>query len=99
MKLCFATGVLAIPSALHVVGYGPGVILLVGWGSLTTCKSSVAFNRFNNLPLTCFPDYAYIMYAFRMKYRGVHNIADAAAVMGGPVAREIAGGLFLLTWV
>ncbi len=44
-------------------------------------------------------DYAYIMYVFRMKYRGVHNIADAAAVVGGPIAREIAGGLFLLTWV
>ncbi|KAG9234309.1 transmembrane amino acid transporter protein-domain-containing protein [Amylocarpus encephaloides] len=80
MKLCFATGVLAIPSALHVVGYGPGVILLVCWGALTTY-------------------YAYIMYLFRMKYRGVHNIADAAAVMGGPVAREVAGGLFLLTWI
>ncbi|KAH8889051.1 hypothetical protein GQ53DRAFT_723842 [Thozetella sp. PMI_491] len=80
MKLCFATGVLAIPSALSVVGYGPGIILLICWGSMTTY-------------------YAYIMYQFRMKYRGVHNIADAAAVMGGPIAREIAGGLFLLTWV
>lgn len=44
-------------------------------------------------------DYAYVMYAFRMRYPGVHNIADAAALMGGPVAREVAGGLFLLTWV
>ncbi|KAJ4248418.1 hypothetical protein NW762_012755 [Fusarium torreyae] len=80
MKLCFATGVLTIPSAFSVVGYGPGIILLVCWGSLTTY-------------------YAYIMYAFRMKYPGVHNIADAAAVVGGPIAREIAGALFLLTWV
>lgn len=39
------------------------------------------------------------MYTFRMKYPGVHNIADAAAVVGGPIAREIAGALFLLTWV
>jgi amino acid permease len=38
MKLCFATGVLAIPSAFSIVGYGPGVILLVLWGALTTCK-------------------------------------------------------------
>lgn len=38
MKLCFATGVLTIPSAFSVVGYGPGVILLVCWGALTTCK-------------------------------------------------------------
>lgn len=38
MKLCFATGVLAIPFALAVVGYGPGIILLVCWGSMTTCK-------------------------------------------------------------
>ncbi|KAF5004539.1 hypothetical protein FDECE_8971 [Fusarium decemcellulare] len=80
MKLCFATGVLAIPSAFNVVGYGPGIILLVAWGSLTTY-------------------YAYVMYVFRMKYPGVHNIADAAAVIGGPIAREIAGILFLLTWV
>ncbi|CVK98833.1 related to neutral amino acid permease [Fusarium mangiferae] len=80
MKLCFATGVLTIPSAFSVVGYGPGIILLVFWGALTTY-------------------YAYIMYAFRMKYPGVHNIADAAAVVGGPIAREIAGALFLLTWV
>ncbi|KAF2798708.1 hypothetical protein K505DRAFT_333221 [Melanomma pulvis-pyrius CBS 109.77] len=80
MKLCFATGVLAIPFALNVVGYGPGIILLICWGSMTTY-------------------YAYIMYQFRMRYKGVHTIADAAAVMGGPVAREIAGGLFLLTWV
>ncbi|EXF84118.1 neutral amino acid transporter [Colletotrichum fioriniae PJ7] len=46
MKLCFATGVLTIPSAFSSVG-----------------------------------------------------IADAAALMGGPIAREIAGGLFLLTWI
>ncbi|KAI8179093.1 hypothetical protein K4K51_004088 [Colletotrichum sp. SAR 10_75] len=80
MKLCFATGVLTIPSAFSAVGYGPGIILLVSWGTLTTY-------------------YAYVMYAFRMRYPGVHNIADAAALMGGPVAREVAGGLFLLTWV
>lgn len=39
------------------------------------------------------------MYAFRMRYSGVHNIADAAGLMGGPIAREVAGGLFLLTWM
>ncbi|KAF4471294.1 neutral amino acid permease [Fusarium albosuccineum] len=80
MKLCFATGVLTIPSAFNVVGYGPGIILLVAWGSLTTY-------------------YAYVMYVFRMKHPGVHNIADAAAVIGGSILREIAGILFLLTWV
>ncbi|POR35258.1 hypothetical protein TPAR_04541 [Tolypocladium paradoxum] len=80
MKLCFATGVLAIPSAFSIVGYGPGVVLLAAWGALTTY-------------------YAYIMYAFRMRNPGVHNIADAAAVLGGPVAREIAAALFLLTWI
>lgn len=37
MKLCFATGVLAIPFAFGVVGYGPGIILLICWGALTTC--------------------------------------------------------------
>jgi hypothetical protein len=37
MKLCFATGVLAIPSAFSTVGYGPGIILLIFWGALTTC--------------------------------------------------------------
>ncbi|KAI1857905.1 hypothetical protein JX265_010935 [Neoarthrinium moseri] len=80
MKLCFATGVLGIPSAFHVVGYGPGIILLACWGSMTTY-------------------YAWIMYLFRMKYRGIHNIADAAAVLGGPIAREIASAIFLLTWI
>ncbi|CAK7234861.1 hypothetical protein SBRCBS47491_009091 [Sporothrix bragantina] len=80
IKLCFATGVLAIPSAFSTIGYAPGIILLVCWGSLTTY-------------------YAYIMYAFRMRYPGVHNIADAAGLMGGRIAREIAGALFLLTWV
>lgn len=44
-------------------------------------------------------DYAYIMYLFRMKYAGVHNIADAAGLMGGPIARELAGAIFLLTWM
>lgn len=44
-------------------------------------------------------DYAYIMYVFRMQYAGVHNIADAAGLMGGPIAREVAGGIFLLTWM
>ena len=38
MKLCFATGVLAIPSAFEEVGYGPGIILLFVWGAMCTCK-------------------------------------------------------------
>ncbi|WWC63883.1 uncharacterized protein I303_106488 [Kwoniella dejecticola CBS 10117] len=80
MKLCFATGVLAIPSSLVVVGYVPGVILLVVWGVLFTY-------------------YAYVMYQFRMKIPGIHSIADAAHVMGGSIARDVTGGLFLLTWV
>ena len=100
MKLCFATGVLAIPSAFSIVGYGPGIVLLAAWGALTTCMPSP-------LPLmTGTPtsdirslDYAYIMYAFRMRNPGVHNIADAAEVLGGPIARDVAGALFLLTWM
>ncbi|KAF4119480.1 Transmembrane amino acid transporter protein [Geosmithia morbida] len=80
LKLCFATGVLAIPSAFSVIGYGPGIILLACWGAITTY-------------------YAYIMYIFRMQHASVHNIADAAAVMGGPIAREITSSLFLLTWI
>ncbi|KAK7757944.1 hypothetical protein SLS62_000322 [Diatrype stigma] len=65
MKLCFATGVLTIPSAFGQVGYGPGIVLLFIWGALCT----------------------------------FHNIADAAGVMGGPIAREVASVLFLLTWI
>ncbi|CAG9954253.1 unnamed protein product [Clonostachys rosea f. rosea IK726] len=80
MKLCFATGVLAIPSAFSVVGYGPGIVLLLCWGAMTTY-------------------YAYVMYAFRMKYPGVHSIADAAAIVGGPIYREVACFLFLLCWI
>ena len=44
------------------------------------------------------PDYAFVMYQFRMKYKGIHNIVDAAMLMGGPIAREATGALFLLTW-
>ena len=44
-------------------------------------------------------DYSYIMYLFRMKYKGVHTIVDAAMLMGGPIAREVATVLFLLTWM
>ena len=55
-------------------------------------------HRYTVLTNSC-GDYAYIMYAFRMRYRGVHSIADAASVIGGPIAREIAGALFLLTWM
>ncbi|KIW10754.1 hypothetical protein PV08_10053 [Exophiala spinifera] len=79
IKLCFATGVLSIPAALGVVGYGPGVVLLALWSALTMY-------------------YAFVMYQFRMKYKGIHNIVDAAALMGGPIAREATGALFLLTW-
>lgn len=43
-------------------------------------------------------DYAFVMYLFRMKYKGIHNIVDAAMLMGGPIAREATGALFLLTW-
>ena len=37
VKLCFATGVLSIPAALGVVGYGTGLILLALWSALTMC--------------------------------------------------------------
>lgn len=97
MKLCFATGVLAIPSAFSIVGYGPGILLLALWGALTTCMSHAS--ALGRKQLIMRVDYAYIMYAFRMRHSGVHNIADAAAVLGGPIAREVAGGLFLLTWM
>ncbi len=40
VKLCFATGVLSIPSALSVVGYGPGVVLLALWSAVTICRWS-----------------------------------------------------------
>ncbi len=40
IKLCFATGVLSIPAALGVVGYGPGLVLLALWSATTTCKYS-----------------------------------------------------------
>jgi hypothetical protein len=39
------------------------------------------------------------MFQFRMEYRGVHNIVDAAMLMGGPIAREVVTVLFLLTWM
>lgn len=97
MKLCFATGVLAIPATFNIIGYVPGVIVLLAWGALTTCtiwhqRTSASLRT--NLGL----DYAYIMYVFRMRYAGIHNIADAAGKVGGPVLREVAGGLFIVAW-
>ena len=55
----------------------------------------VPYGRTNALLL----DYSYVMYQFRMKHRGIHNIVDAAMLMGGPIAREITSILFLLTWM
>lgn len=46
-----------------------------------------------------FIDYSYVMFQFRMKYRGIHNIVDAAMLIGGPIAREVTTILFLLTWM
>ncbi|CRK15622.1 hypothetical protein BN1708_002812 [Verticillium longisporum] len=65
LTLCFATGVLPIPATFSVLGYVPGLLVLLGFGALTTY-------------------YAYIMYVFRMRYAGIHNIADAAGMVGGP---------------
>ena len=70
-------------------------ITLTLYPHLSHTTSTLAFGSVTNQ----LSDYAYVMYAFRMKYPGVHNIADAAAIIGGPIAREIAGILFLLTWV
>ncbi|RXG44789.1 hypothetical protein VDGE_30450 [Verticillium dahliae] len=77
--LCFATGVLAMPATFSVLGYVPGLLVLLGFGALTTY-------------------YAYIMYVFGMRYAGIHNIADAAGIVGGPVLREVAGALFIVAW-
>jgi hypothetical protein len=38
------------------------------------------------------------MYVFRMRYAGIHNIADAAGMVGGPALREVAGALFIIAW-
>ncbi|EGY21030.1 uncharacterized protein VDAG_02554 [Verticillium dahliae VdLs.17] len=37
LTLCFATGVLAIPATFSVLGYVPGLLVLLGFGALTTC--------------------------------------------------------------
>lgn len=47
IKLCFATGVLSIPAALGVVGYGPGLVLLAVWSAMTTCECSLESNPIN----------------------------------------------------
>ncbi|KAF3351032.1 Putative importin [Verticillium dahliae VDG2] len=36
LTLCFATGVLAIPATFSVLGYVPGLLVLLGFGALTT---------------------------------------------------------------
>lgn len=47
IKLCFATGVLSIPAALGVVGYGPGLVLLALWSAMTMCECSLERNAIN----------------------------------------------------
>lgn len=43
------------------------------------------------------------MYQFRFRFAGVHTIADAMYIMGGPrwgpIGREITGAIFLLCWI
>ncbi|RBQ66231.1 hypothetical protein VDGD_21672 [Verticillium dahliae] len=68
-----------MPATFSVLGYVPGLLVLLGFGALTTY-------------------YAYIMYVFGMRYAGIHNIADAAGIVGGPVLREVAGALFIVAW-
>jgi amino acid permease len=98
LKLCFATGVLSIPAALGVVGYGPGLILLALWSATTMCKIYI-IEQVLVLTDSRVSDYSYVMYQFRMRFRGVHTIVDAAMLMGGPIARELASVFFLLTWM
>lgn len=41
---------------------------------------------------------ALILGAFRNRHPGCHSIADMAQVVGGPITREIAGFMFIVTY-
>ncbi|KAJ5131613.1 neutral amino acid permease [Penicillium atrosanguineum] len=79
-KILFATGVLAIPSTMYVVGAVPGAILVVLFCVLNTYAG-------------------YILGNFRNAHGGCHSVADMAGIVGGPILKELCGGLFVLTWV
>ena len=36
---------------------------------------------------------------FRKRHAGCHSVADMAGVIGGPLLRELAGALFMITWI
>ncbi|PNH49373.1 hypothetical protein VD0003_g7760 [Verticillium dahliae] len=43
LTLCFATGVLAIPATFSVLGYVPGLLVLLGFGALTTYYAYIMY--------------------------------------------------------
>jgi hypothetical protein len=45
------------------------------------------------------PDFAIVQGNFRNSHAQCHSIADMAQVVGGPVLREICGGLFIIAYV
>ncbi|KAH8885802.1 hypothetical protein GQ53DRAFT_658937 [Thozetella sp. PMI_491] len=88
LKITFALGVLAIPTALYSLGAVGGALSLVAWSSLNTYLAVVQGNFRNNHP-EC------------------HTIADMCGLMGrtvggpvgGTIAREVAGAIFLVAYV
>ncbi|OQD74182.1 hypothetical protein PENDEC_c012G01829 [Penicillium decumbens] len=79
-KIIFATGVLAIPSSMYIVGAVPGALLVVFFCVLNTYCG-------------------YVLGNFRNSHAGCHSVADMAGIVGGPILKELCGGLFVLTWV
>lgn len=77
LKVLFATGVLAIPTAMAELGAVGGALSVLGWGCLNTYTAIVQGD-------------------FRNRHRGCHSIADMAYEVGGPILKELVGGLFVI---
>lgn len=49
--------------------------------------------------LTCMLDFAIVQGNFRNSHAHCHSIADMAQVVGGPILKELCGGLFIIAYV
>ena len=98
LKVIFATGVLSIPTAMYSLGAVGGAFSVIGWGLLNTCKFGVVAFDVENMTYMV-ADFAIVQGNFRNRHAQCHSIADMALVVGGPVLKEICGGLFIIAYV
>jgi hypothetical protein len=98
LKVIFAVGVLTIPTAMYDLGAVGGTLSVVGWGLLNTW-AAVIQGDFRNNHRGChgIADMAEVSLSFHLLF-WISN-ADMVKVVGGPIAREITGALFIIAYV